>query len=52
MAVVVVVLKALNGTTCLEDVAALDSLVTVVNCSVFDGNLTTTADLLEQFGKN
>ena len=46
------VLKALNGAACLEEVAALDSLVTVVDCSAFACNLTTTADLLEQFGKN
>jgi G3E family GTPase len=44
------VIKALNGAVSLEQVARLDACVTVVDCAAFSGNLTTTADLLEQFG--
>ena len=44
------IMKALGGGRRLEDAARLDTCVTMVDCAAFSGNLTTPADLVEQFG--
>jgi G3E family GTPase len=44
------VVKALGGATALQQVARLDTCVTVVDAHAFDGDLVTPADLVERFG--
>ena len=44
------VVKALNGASTLQQVARLDTCVTVVDAHAFDGDLVTPADLVERFG--
>ena len=44
------VVKALGGATTLQQVARLDTCVTVVDAHAFDGDLVTPADLVERFG--
>ena len=43
------VLNAMKGATSLEEIVRLDTCITVVDCSAFNGDITTPEDLCSRF---